>query len=56
MRNDMPGEVSLKLDKPDIPGLKVTIEKTSLTAHEETTILFQWRPDQPANNAGVRKR
>jgi hypothetical protein len=48
VRNDMPGEVSLKLDKPDLPGLKVTLGKTDLLAHEETTVVFEWRLDDPA--------
>jgi hypothetical protein len=48
VRNDMPGEVTLKLDQPNIPGLKVTLGKTNLKAHEETTLLFDWRPDDPA--------
>ncbi len=48
VRNDMPGEVKLKLDKPDLPGLKITIAKTDLKAHEDTTILFEWRLDDPA--------
>ena len=50
VRNDMPGEVSLKLDKPDIPGLKVTLEQTELLAHEETTIRFEWSLDNPAKS------
>jgi hypothetical protein len=48
VKNDMPGEVSLKLSKPDLPGLKVTLGKTDLMAHEETTVLFEWRLDDPA--------
>jgi hypothetical protein len=48
VRNDMPGQISLKVDKPDIPGLKITLGKTDLMAHEETTILFEWRLDDPA--------
>jgi hypothetical protein len=44
----MPGEVRLKLDKSDMPGLKVTIGKPVLEAHQETTILFEWRLDDPA--------
>jgi hypothetical protein len=44
----MPGEVSLKLDTPDLPGLTVTVGKTDLLAHEETTIIFAWRLDNPA--------
>ena len=47
VRNGMPGEVSLKLEKPDIPGLNVTVEKTSLPAHQETTILFEWSVENP---------
>lgn len=48
VRNDMPGSVSLKLDKVDIPGLKVTMGKADLQAHEETTVTFEWRLDDPA--------
>ena len=48
VRNDMPGEVRLKLDNPAMPGLKVTIANPVLQAHQETTILFEWRLDDPA--------
>jgi hypothetical protein len=48
VRNDMPGDVSLRMDQLAIPGLKVTLGKTTLKAHEETTILFEWRLDDPA--------
>ena len=48
VRNDMPGEISLKVDQPNIAGLKITLGKTQLMAHEETTILFEWRLDDPA--------
>jgi hypothetical protein len=48
VRNGMPGAVSLRLDKPNLPGLKVTLGKTDLQAHEETTIVFEWRLDDPA--------
>jgi hypothetical protein len=48
VRNDMPGQVTLKLDKPEIAGLKITLGKTDLKAHEETTLLFEWRLDDPA--------
>ncbi len=41
VRNDMPGQVSIKVDKPDIPGLTVTVGKTDLQAHEETTVVFE---------------
>jgi hypothetical protein len=47
VRNEMPGQISLKLDAPEIAGLKVTVEKTDLKAHEETTIVFDWRLDDP---------
>ncbi len=48
VRNGMPGSVSLKLDKPDIPGLNVTLEQTNLPAHQETTIRFAWSVDNQA--------
>jgi hypothetical protein len=48
VRNGMPGEVLLKLDNPGIPGLKVTVGKSGLMAHQETTVLFEWRLDDPA--------
>ncbi|MGP0074844.1 MAG: hypothetical protein ACLPWF_23285 [Bryobacteraceae bacterium] len=48
VRNDMPGSVSLRIDKLDVPGLKITMGKTDLREHEETTILFEWRLDDPA--------
>jgi hypothetical protein len=48
VRNDMPGDVSLTLDKLNIAGLKITLGKADLKAHEETTIVFDWRLDDPA--------
>ena len=48
VRNDMPGDVSFRMDQVSIPGLKVTLGKSTLKAHEETTILFEWRLDDPA--------
>ena|ERR1700733_2424700 len=48
VRNEMPGQVTLKLDPPDIPGLKITVGKSDLQAHEDTTIVFEWRLDDPA--------
>ena len=48
VHNDMPGGVSLTLEKPNMAGLKVTVEKTVLKAHDETTISFEWRLDDPA--------
>ncbi len=48
VRNDMPGAVTLKLDDLSMPGLRITVGKAQLQAHEETTILFEWRLDDPA--------
>src|SRR5580704_4820244 len=48
VRNDMPGAVTLKLDDISMPGLKITVGKSQLQAHEDTTILFEWRLDDPA--------
>jgi len=48
LRNDMPGEVSLNLETPNVAGLKVTADKTDLKAHEETNLVFEWRLDDPA--------
>jgi hypothetical protein len=48
VRNDMPGTVTLKMEDFNIAGLKITVGKTQLQAHEETTILFEWRLDDPA--------
>jgi hypothetical protein len=45
VRNDMPGEISFALGQIAVPGLKVTPAKTTLQAHEETTILFEYRLD-----------
>jgi hypothetical protein len=47
VRNEMPGPITLKLDALDMPGLKVTLGKTQLQAHEETTVKFEWRLDDP---------
>ena len=48
VHNEMPGAVQLKLDKLDMPGLKITVGNPELQAHQETTIVFDWRPDDPA--------
>jgi hypothetical protein len=48
LRNDMPGEVHVKVDPLNTPGLKVSLGQTKLAAHEQTTILFEWSPDDPA--------
>jgi hypothetical protein len=54
VRNDMPGQVKPKLDKPTQAGLTVTVGKTDLNAHEETTIVFEWRLDEAAKNVSGR--
>jgi hypothetical protein len=48
LRNDMPGEVSVTLDQPSVPGLNVSIGQSKLHAHEETAILVEWNPSDPA--------
>jgi hypothetical protein len=50
VRNDMPGQIKLKLDTPTLAGLNVTVGKTELKAHEETTIVFEWRLNDAAKN------
>jgi hypothetical protein len=45
VRNDMPGEVSVKIDQPNVPGLKVSVGKSDLQAHDQTTISFEWSPE-----------
>ena len=47
VHNNMPGSIGLQLDKLDVPGLKITLAKPQLQAHEETTIVFEWRLDDP---------
>jgi hypothetical protein len=48
VRNGMPGMITLTLEHYSIPGLNITIGKTQLQAHEETTVRFAWRLDDPA--------
>jgi hypothetical protein len=48
LRNDLPGEITLALDRLEVPGLKITVGKTRLGAHEETAILFKWDPAERA--------
>jgi hypothetical protein len=48
VQNDLPGDITLKLDNLQVPGLKITVGKTVLKAHEATTILFDWRLDDPS--------
>ena len=56
VRNDMPGEVRVRLAQPNIPGLKVSLEKTKLEAHEQTNVLFEWSPDEAARAKNVYAR
>jgi hypothetical protein len=55
VRNEMAGPVKLKLDQPAMAGLTVTVGKTELKAHEETTITFEWRLDNAAKIVDSRK-
>lgn len=48
VRNDMPGPITLKLDELDMAGLKITLGKTELKSLDSTTIVFEWRLDDPA--------
>jgi hypothetical protein len=48
VRNDMAGQVSLKLIQPNVPGLKVSLPQTVLQAHEQTAMLVEWQPESPA--------
>jgi hypothetical protein len=48
LRNDMPGEVTVKIDQPAIPGLTVDLAQNKLQANEQTTILFEWHPGPSA--------
>jgi hypothetical protein len=54
VRNEMLGPVKLKLDQQTMPGLTVTVGKTELKSHEETTIAFEWRLDDAAKNVNSR--
>jgi hypothetical protein len=47
VRNEMPGPVTLKLDELEMAGLKTTLGKSQLNANEETTIVFEYRLDDP---------
>ncbi len=50
--NEMPGQISLSIDPIAFPGLKITPGKTTLQAHEQTTILFEYRLDDAAIECG----
>jgi len=47
VRNQMPGSITLGLDRLEVPGLKITLGKTQLNANEETTVVFDYRLDAP---------
>jgi len=48
VRNDLPGDVSVKLEMAPIPGLKVTMGQSVLHAHDTTAVVFEWNPADPA--------
>jgi predicted nucleic-acid-binding Zn-ribbon protein len=48
VRNDMPGDVSVKVETPAMPGLKITMGQSVLHAHDSTTVTFEWHPEDPA--------
>ena len=50
--NEMPGQISLSIDPIPFPGLKITPGKTELQAHEQTTIVFEYRLDDAAIECG----
>ena len=52
MINEMPGQVSLRLDPIAFPGLKITPGKTVLQANEQTTIVFEYRLDDASIECG----
>ncbi|MFN3322760.1 MAG: hypothetical protein ACK5AZ_04630 [Bryobacteraceae bacterium] len=54
--NQSPGEVTLHLDHPSLPGLRVELEKTTLAANEtcEVTITWSPRPQVPRDPVPVR--
>jgi hypothetical protein len=47
VRNSMPGVIKLQVDQLAVAGLKITLGKTELAAKEETTVLFEYRLDDP---------
>lgn len=53
IHNEMPGEVSLNFENPDVPGLKISSGATKLQANQQTELVFAWSPDAsrkaPAN-------
>jgi len=50
--NEMPGQISLKLDPVAFPGLKITPGKTELQANEQTTIVFEYLLDDATIQCG----
>jgi hypothetical protein len=55
LRNDMPGEVLVKVDPPNIPGLTISVGQPKLQANEQTTILFEWNPTPPITPVAIRQ-
>jgi hypothetical protein len=53
LRNDMPGEVRVKIQDPAFPGLKITLGQNKLQAHEQTTIVFEWSPGAAKTTGNV---
>jgi len=49
VRNDMPGQISFVIEPVAVPGLKITPAKTTLQAHEETTVAFEYRADDSSS-------
>jgi hypothetical protein len=47
VHNGMPGVIKLQMDQLAVPGLKITLGKSELGANEETTVLFEYRLDDP---------
>ena len=50
--NEMPGEVTLRVDPIVFPGLKITPDKTRLKANEKATIVFEYRLDDASIECG----
>ena len=50
VRNDMPGEVSLLVQEPGVPGLKISLGQTKLQAHQQTDLVFAWSPGDAAKS------
>jgi hypothetical protein len=42
--NDMPGQLTLSIEPPSMPGLEVQAERTVLKPHESSKVTFQFKP------------